>query len=96
MATYIGLFNWTEKGISTFKDSPSRADAAAQDLAAIGVTLKEVYWTLGPYDLVAVLEAPDDETVTAAMLKLGAAGNVRSTTLRAFRREEFEAIAAKA
>jgi len=96
VATYIGLFHWTEKGISSFKDSPSRADAAAQELATIGVTLKEIYWTLGPYDLVAVLEAPDDETVTAAMLKLGAAGNVRSTTLRAFSRQEFEAIAAKA
>ena len=95
MATYIGLFHWTEKGISSFKDSPSRADAAAQELATIGVTLKEIYWTLGPYDLVAVLEAPDDETVTAAMLKLGAAGNVRSTTLRAFSRQEFAATAAK-
>jgi len=96
VATYVGLFNWTEKGIAAFKDSPSRADAAAQEFAKIGVTLREIYWTLGPYDLVAVFDAPDDETMTSAMLKLGSLGNVRSTTLRAFARQEFEAIAARA
>jgi uncharacterized protein with GYD domain len=96
VATYVGLFTWTEKGIAAFKDSPARADQAAQELAGLGVTLREIYWTLGPYDLVAVFDAPDDESMTAAMLRLGAKGNVRSTTLRAFARQEFEAIAARA
>ncbi len=96
MATYVVLFNWTEQGVKGFKDSPSRAEAAAKQMEGLGVTLKDLYWTLGPYDLVGVFEAPDDETATAALLALAAAGNVRSTTLRAFTSDEFKALSKKA
>lgn len=58
--------------------------------------LADIYWTVGPYDLVAVVEAPDDETAAAALLRLGAVGNIRSTTMRAFGRDEVEGIIAKA
>ena len=95
MATYVALFNWTDQGIRSYKDSPSRAQAAAAEFTKLGVTLKDLWWTLGPYDLAAVFEAPDDETVTAAMLALGSAGNVRTTTMRAFDRNEFGALVAK-
>lgn len=96
MATYIALFNWTEQGIKSFRESPSRVDAAQELFGGLGVQLKEIYWTLGPHDIVSILEAPDDEAMTAAMVKLGSLGNVRSTTLRAFDRGEFEAIAGRA
>lgn len=96
MATYIALFNWTEQGIKSFRESPSRVDAAQELFDGLGVQLKEIYWTLGPHDIVSILEAPDDEAMTAAMVKLGSLGNVRSTTLRAFDRGEFEAIAGRA
>lgn len=54
-----------------------------------------MYWTIGPYDVVAVIEAPDDESATAALLEIGAKGNVRTTTLRGFDRSEMGAIIAK-
>ena len=92
MATYIGLLNWTDQGIKGFRDSNDRADAFGQLLERAGGRLQNVWWCLGPYDLVAVMEAPDDETITAAMLQVGALGNIRSTTLRAFGREEFQGI----
>ena len=96
MATYVVLFNWTEQGIKSFKDSPSRVDAAAEMLGGLRVQIKDIYWTLGPHDLVGVLEAPDDESLTSAMLALGAMGNVRTTTLRAFNRDEFGQVSARA
>jgi uncharacterized protein with GYD domain len=96
MPSYITLINWTEQGVKGFKDSASRVDAFNQQMGGAGVSIKDIYWTLGPYDLVAVVEAPDDESATAALLKLGSLGNVRTTTLRAYSRSEFEGIAAKA
>jgi uncharacterized protein with GYD domain len=92
---YVALVNFTEQGIYNFKDSPSRADAAAEQLEKMGGKLKDVYWTLGAYDIVIVMEAPDDETVTAFALGLGALGNVRTQTLRAFSADEMRAVIAK-
>jgi uncharacterized protein with GYD domain len=89
MPDYIVLFNWTDQGIKNFKDSPKRVDAANQQWEHLGVRVKEIHWTLGPYDLVGQVEAPNDEALTAALLQLGAGGNVRSTTLRAFGRDEY-------
>jgi uncharacterized protein with GYD domain len=92
MATYIALANWTDQGIRNFKDSPKRADAFADALSKAGGSLKGVWWTIGSYDLVVVAELGDAETLTAILLQLGAQGNVRTTTLRAFDRDEFSAI----
>jgi uncharacterized protein with GYD domain len=96
MAMYVVLLNWTEQGIKDFKDSPERADAGKEEMAKLGVTLKDIYWTVGQHDLVLLCDAPDDESIAAALLRLGSAGNVRSTTLRAFTREEFNRVAARA
>ncbi|MGP3928202.1 MULTISPECIES: GYD domain-containing protein [unclassified Streptomyces] len=96
MATYITLLNWTEQGIRAYQDTTKRADAFASALQNLGAELVSLYWTIGPYDLVAVVEAPDEETATAALLQLGAVGNVRTTTLRAFGREEIGRIIGKA
>lgn len=95
MVTYISLINWTEKGVSQFKDTVDRAEAGRTLAGAFGGSLKEIYWTLGPYDIVAVSEAPDDESATAFALTLAAQGNVRTTTMRAFDDDEMRGIIAK-
>lgn len=95
MATYIVLVNWTDQGIVGFKDTTDRVDHEAEIRERAGVELKEIYWTQGPYDLVAVIEAPDDESIAAAMLRVAANGNSRTTTLRAFDRDEYARVLAK-
>src|ERR1035437_6992760 len=95
MATFIALVNFTDQGIIDIKESPKRAKAF-QDLAKkSGCTVKELYWTQGQYDLITVVEAPDDQTVSALMLTVGCLGNVRGQTLRAFNAAEFGAIIKK-
>ena len=95
MPTYVSLINWTEKGAASFKDTIDRAEAGRALARAFGGSLKEIYWTLGPYDIVAVSEAPDDESATAFALALGSQGNVRTTTMRAFDADEMKGIIAK-
>jgi uncharacterized protein with GYD domain len=65
-------------------------------MGKLGVTFRDIYWTVGPYDIVAVVDAGDDESATAALLTLGSQGNVRTTTLRAFNRDEMRSIIGKA
>ena len=95
MANYVMLINFTEQGIQNFKDTEDRADAAASRLEELGGKLKDIYWTVGPYDIVLAAEAPDDETMTAFALEVSSLGNVRTTTLRAFDRDEIGAIIGK-
>ena len=92
MPHYVTLMNWTEQGVKTVAQSVDRASAARAALATKGVDLKDVYWTVGAYDLVAIVEAPDDATASAALLALVAQGNLRTTTLRAFTAEEFSDV----
>jgi uncharacterized protein with GYD domain len=95
MAVFISLVNLTQEGIREFKNSPDRAANFKSMAEKIGVKVKEVYWTMGIHDAVLILEAPDDETVTAAMLGLGSLGNVRTQTLRAFDSAEMKEIISK-
>jgi uncharacterized protein with GYD domain len=95
MATYIVLNSFTDQGIRNVKDSAKRADAVRELAKKFGVTVKEIFWTLGSYDVVAIYDAPDDASVTALGLAIGAAGNVRTQTLRAFSREEMNGVLAK-
>ncbi len=95
MATYIALSNFTDQGIRTVKDSTKRADAIKAAAKKFGAEMTQIYWTLGNYDLVAVIEAPDDASATAFALAIGAAGNVRTQTLRAFDRDEMNGILAR-
>ena len=96
MATYVVLFNWTDQGIKSYRDSPSRVDAFNEQMSGLGVTLRDIYWTAGQYDLVGIMDAPDGQALSAALLQLGALGNVRSTSLRAYSRDEFQAVIDKA
>jgi uncharacterized protein with GYD domain len=92
MPTYIALVNWTEQGIKNFRDSGRRAEDYRGLVEKNGGQVRQLLWTLGPYDLVVVTDFPDDETATAVVLQTAAGGNVRTTTLKAFDAEQMRAI----
>jgi uncharacterized protein with GYD domain len=92
MPTYVVLMNWTDQGIKTANETVQRRDRADALAEKHGASIERVYWTVGPYDLVCVIEATDDESATAMLLELGAQGNLRTTTLRAYDREEMLGI----
>ncbi len=94
MATFIILGNYTAQGMAAIKESPARVAAAREQLAAIGVTLKDFYLTMGEYDMVVVAEAPDNATVARALIALGVQGNISSTTMAALTEDEFKALIA--
>ncbi len=94
MATYIMLLNYTDQGIRNVKDSPNRLDAAKGLAQKLGGELKHTYLTLGTYDLVVVLELPDDTAAAKFARTTGALGNIRSTTLKAFSEAEYRDIIA--
>ena len=95
MATYISLVQFTDKGIQAAKQTSERVADWSAKVQSRGVSIKQMYWTLGHYDQVCIFEAPDDETATAMQLTIGSRGTVRTTTLRAFDREAIENIIAK-
>src|ERR671938_99048 len=84
MPSYVVLINWTDQGAKTASETVDRYEAAKDDLAQRGMTIKDIYWTVGSYDIVVIAEAADDETASAAMLRLASQGNLRTSTLRAF------------
>jgi uncharacterized protein with GYD domain len=92
MPNYVVLMNWTDQGIKTVRDTVHRRERADAQAERHGARIEQVYWTVGPYDLVVILEAPDDESATALLLELSSAGNLRTTTLRAYDREEMTGI----
>ncbi len=93
MPSYVCLFDWTDQGVKNARDSLDRVDSASEMAESkYGVSLRQIYWTVGAHDLVGVLEAPDVETLSAFLLELASAGNVRSTTMRAFDRGEMSEI----
>ena len=96
MARYVTLINWTDQGVKNFKDTVDRYEAAQEAMGKVGASFTDVYWTVGPYDLVGIVEAPDDETLTAALLTVGGGGNIRTTTLRAFSAAEMRGVIQKA
>ena len=95
MATFIVLGSFTDQGIKTVKQTIERAEAFKQLASKAGATVKDIYWTLGSHDVVAICEAPDDETATAMSLSVASRGNVRSQTLRAFSFDVMKKILAK-
>ena len=92
MPIYVTLINWTDQGIRNVKDTVQRADRSNELAGKHGVRLEHLDWTVGPHDIVSIAEAPDEESITAFLLELSSAGNVRTTTLRAFNREEMSGI----
>ena len=95
MPKYVILVNWTDQGAKSAKDTVSRFRAARQLVESKGGTFDTFFWTLGPFDMVAVSDVPDDETGTAINLALASTGNVRTLTMRAFTEDEMPGIIAK-
>jgi uncharacterized protein with GYD domain len=95
MLTYVALATFTDQGVKNAKDSPKRADAFKQMAKTFGVTVKDIFWTQGRYDIVTVVEAPDELSATALNLSLSALGNIRTESLRAFSAAEMTKIVAK-
>jgi uncharacterized protein with GYD domain len=88
MATYVSLLNWTEQGIKNVKDSPNRLESAKKALKKLGGEFKAYYMLQGQYDGVLIFDVPNEEALTRFILTNGAAGNVRTTTLRAYSEAE--------
>jgi uncharacterized protein with GYD domain len=84
MPTYVVLYKFTTDGVRNIRDTIKRAGRVRQQNAAAGFRIIDVLWTQGPYDMVAFVEAPSEEHMMGAMLNIVSAGNVTSTTMRAF------------
>jgi uncharacterized protein with GYD domain len=95
MVTYVVLAKFTDQGIKNAKDSPKRAEAFKQMAKKAGVTVKEMVWTQGRYDIVTIVEAADELSATALNLSIGALGNIRTESLRAFSAAEMATIVGK-
>lgn len=92
MHTFIALLDFTDQGIRTIRDSPHRADQFNRLAEEAGAKVVAQYWTIGSHDGVLILEAPDDAVAASILLALGTAGNVRTTTLRAFEWAEAQGL----
>ena len=93
--TFISLVQFTDKGIQNAKETTQRVAAWAAKVRSMGVTIKQMYWTLGQYDQVCIFEAPDDETAASVLLAADMLGNIRTQTMRAFTASEMDKILAK-
>jgi uncharacterized protein with GYD domain len=92
MPTYISLMRFTEQGIKAVKDHPKRREAAAKGIEAMGGKLLHTYLTMGRYDVVAVVDLPDDDAAAKFALITGRQGNVSTETMRAFDEGEFDRL----
>src|SRR5438067_12671217 len=95
MPTYISLVQFTDKGIQAARQTTQPVEEWAAKVQSMGVSIKQMYWTLGQYDQVCIFEAPDDETAASVLLAADLLGNIRTQTLRAFTTSEMEKILAK-
>src|SRR5215216_4523880 len=94
MPTYISLVQFTDKGIQSAKETTHRISDWAAKVKSKGVSIRQMYWTLGQYDQICVFDAPDDETAASVLLAADILGNIRTQTLRAFTADEMEKILA--
>jgi uncharacterized protein with GYD domain len=95
MATYIALVNFTDQGIRQIKQTTERAKSLVNAAANLGVKVKQIYWTMGPYDALVIADAENDEAVTSLALSMGSLGNIRTQTMRAYDADEMSKILAR-
>lgn len=95
MSTYVCLMKFTEQGVKDIKNTSERLEKNIRALEAVGGKLIDYYVVMGEYDCVAIAEGPSDEVAMTFLLGLGAQGNVRTTTLKAFTKEEFAEMVKK-
>lgn len=89
MRTYVILAKLTEQGVQHIKNAPQRIEGSIKDIGAMGGKVVGFYTVMGEYDYVAIFEAPSDEVFMTFLMKVGLGGSVRTTTLRAFTKEEL-------
>ena len=94
MPTYVLLSRFTQQGLERIKEGPARLEAARKTLESLGGELKQFCLTMGQYDAVVVVEAPDDQTVARFSIAIGAQGNVQIETLRAFDEDQYRELIA--
>jgi uncharacterized protein with GYD domain len=92
MVAYVVLANFTEQGVRNAKESLKRAEAFKGLAKTFGVTVRDIVWTQGRYDVVTIVDAPDESAFMSLTLSLGALGNVRTESLRAFSAAEMTKI----
>jgi uncharacterized protein with GYD domain len=92
MPTYVSLINWTEQGIKNFKDTTHRAQDFTNAVEKAGGRVHELLWTVGEYDIVCVVDLPDDETLAATLLQVGAMGNIRTKSMRGFDAQQMAGV----
>ena len=92
MAKFVALLNWTDQGIRNAQDTVTRFEQARDAMQQMGVSFDTILWTMGRYDMVAILEAPEVKTVATALAQLGQAGNVRTETLVGFTSDEMRGM----
>jgi uncharacterized protein with GYD domain len=92
MAKYVVLINWTDQGAKNVKDSPARLDAARAAAKKMGASITDFYMTMGAFDMLIIVDAPDDETMAKYILATGMGGNVHTTTLKAFGEDTYRKI----
>ncbi len=95
MPSYVLMMKLTDQGAKEIKEAPARIEAGIKACEAMGGKVVSFYATMGDYDYVAIAEGPGDETATSFAMVLSAGGNVRTTTARAFAKEEFAAMVGK-
>lgn len=92
MAIYVSLISWTDQGIKNYRDTVARAESFRDMVRQAGGQVRELLWTLGEYDIVSVIEAPDDELAMALLLQTAALGNIRTETMRAMNADEITSV----
>jgi len=95
MATYIALVNFTDQGVRQIRQTTERAKTLINAAAHLGITIKDIYWTMGAFDAVFTAEAADDDTIMAFAASMGSLGNIRTQTMRAFTAAEMSKILEK-
>ncbi len=92
MPTFIITMNWTEQGIHNVKDAPKRA-ATARDIAKkLGVEIKQTYLTTGDHDFIPLVESASGDNIAKFCMAIGAIGNVRTRTVRAWSEAEYSKL----
>ena len=92
MPGYVSLLTWTDEGAGHAKDTVKRYEAASGMAQKLGVSIRHIWWTMGGYDVVTVLEAPDDAAASRFAIAIGAQGNVRTVTMRAYTKDEMSKV----
>ncbi len=92
MPAYVALLTWTDQGIRTVKETVKRSEAASAAAEKMNCKIRTILWTMGPYDAVAIIDAPNDQAASAFALGTGMQGNIRTLSMRAYEKEEFARI----